>query len=203
MSLGFNIPLTATPDQLKADLSAGIQAIKDASGKMASATSGISAELTLLNKKYDDAISKTTQLAQKYGATSNEALRAAASAANLAIKIEQVKNKSVDLGGMIGQVSRTGFNPLSNSIAQLGREMPAFTNSVQTGFMAISNNIPALFDAVKGINALNAAAVAAGQPVQSVGKQIASAIFSWNTAISLGITLTTSSVAFIRSSSSL
>lgn len=39
----------------------------------------------------------------------------------------------------------SGFNPLSNSINQLTREMPAFANSVQTGFMAISNNIPAFF----------------------------------------------------------
>jgi len=36
----------------------------------------------------------------------------------------------------------SGFNPLSNSINQLTREMPAFTYSVQTGFMALSNNIP-------------------------------------------------------------
>lgn len=34
------------------------------------------------------------------------------------------------------------FNPLSNSINQLTRELPAFTYSMQTGFMAISNNIP-------------------------------------------------------------
>ena len=34
------------------------------------------------------------------------------------------------------------FNSLGNSINQLTREMPAFTYSVQTGFMALSNNIP-------------------------------------------------------------
>jgi chromosome segregation ATPase len=41
------------------------------------------------------------------------------------------------------------FNPLSNSINQLTREMPAFTYSVQTGFMALSNNIPIFTDAIK------------------------------------------------------
>ena len=43
----------------------------------------------------------------------------------------------------------TAFNPLSNSINQLSREMPAFANSVQTGFMAISNNLPIFFDAME------------------------------------------------------
>lgn len=51
-----------------------------------------------------------------------------------------------------------GFNALSNSITQITREAPAFVNSVQTGFMAISNNLPSLFDAVQSIRAQNAAA---------------------------------------------
>jgi len=40
------------------------------------------------------------------------------------------------------------FNALGNSINQLTREMPAFTYSVQTGFMALSNNIPIFTDAI-------------------------------------------------------
>ncbi len=51
-----------------------------------------------------------------------------------------------------------GFNALGNSIQQITREAPAFVNSVQTGFMAISNNLPALFDAIGSIRAQNAAA---------------------------------------------
>lgn len=191
MSLGFNIPLSATPDQLKADLTAAVSAVQQAGGKMASATEVWSAELSFLNKKLDDTIARTSELAKKYGEHSTEALKSAAQAANLAVKIEQVRNKSVDLGGAIGHAARTGFNPLSNSINQLSRELPAFTYSAQTGMMAISNNIPALFDAVKGINAMNAAAKAAGQPVQSVFTQIAGALFSWNTVLSVGVTLVT------------
>lgn len=42
----------------------------------------------------------------------------------------------------------SGYNALGNSISQLSRELPAFANSAQTGFMAISNNIPAFQDAI-------------------------------------------------------
>lgn len=45
-----------------------------------------------------------------------------------------------------------GFDSLGNSINQLSREAPAFANSMQTGFMAISNNLPIFFDALSQTN---------------------------------------------------
>ena len=36
----------------------------------------------------------------------------------------------------------SGFSPLNNAMAQLTREGPAFANSISTGFMGISNNLP-------------------------------------------------------------
>lgn len=83
------------------------------------------------------------------------------------------------------------FNPLNNSINQLSREMPAFANSVQTGFMAISNNLPIFFDAMGGIIKQNKELQAQGQPTKSVFSQLAGALFSWGTALSVGVTLLT------------
>jgi hypothetical protein len=80
---------------------------------------------------------------------------------------------------------------LGNSVNQLTREMPAFTYSMQTGFMAISNNIPMFVDQINNIRTANAALIAQGQPVQSVFSQLATSIFSWQTALSLGVTLLT------------
>jgi len=103
--------------------------------------------------------------------------------------------KAVD--GQMGKYQRNvgnyagAFNPLSNSINQLSREMPAFANSVQTGFMAISNNLPIFFDSVGSIINQNKELQAQGQPTQSVFKQLASSIFSWGTALSVGVTLLT------------
>lgn len=103
--------------------------------------------------------------------------------------------KAVD--GTMGKYSRNvgnyagSFNPLSNSINQLSREMPAFANSVQTGFMAISNNLPIFFDAMGGIIAQNKELQKQGQPTKSVLSQLGSAVFSLGTLLSVGVTLLT------------
>jgi hypothetical protein len=103
--------------------------------------------------------------------------------------------KAVD--GQMGKYTRNvgnyagAFNPLSNSINQLSREMPAFANSVQTGFMAISNNLPIFFDAMGGIIDQNKELQAQGKPTQSVLKQLAVSVFSLGTALSVGVTLLT------------
>lgn len=84
-----------------------------------------------------------------------------------------------------------GFNGLSNSVNQLTREMPAFANSMQTGFMAISNNLPIFFDEISKIKQGNEDLIKQGQPVKSVFSQIGASIFSVGTLLSVGVTLLT------------
>lgn len=83
------------------------------------------------------------------------------------------------------------FNGLGNSVNQLTREMPAFANSVGTGFMAISNNLPTFFDEISKIKNANKELIAQGQPVKSVFSQIGASIFSVGTLLSVGVTLLT------------
>lgn len=83
------------------------------------------------------------------------------------------------------------WNGLNNAMAQITREGPAFANSLTTGFMAISNNIPILADAIQQVRMENAALRAEGKPTTSVFKQIVSSLFSWQTALSLGVVLLT------------
>jgi len=85
----------------------------------------------------------------------------------------------------------SGYNALGNSINQLSREAPAFANSINTGFMALSNNFPALFDAINGIRDKNRLLVAEGKPTVSVLKSIGAAVFGWQTLLSVGVTLLT------------
>jgi hypothetical protein len=85
----------------------------------------------------------------------------------------------------------SGFSPLNNSINQLTREMPAFTYSVQTGFMALSNNIPIFTDAISQAITQNKELAKQGKPTTSVLSQLAGAFFGWGTALSVAITLTT------------
>lgn len=85
----------------------------------------------------------------------------------------------------------SGFNGLGNSINQITRELPAFTFSAQTGFLALSNNIPILTDEIGKLVARNKELKASGQETTSVFKQILGGVFSLQTAMGVGILLFT------------
>jgi len=87
--------------------------------------------------------------------------------------------------------SKSGFNGLQNSVNQLSRELPAFAINANIGFLAISNNLPILFDEIKRVTAANKELIAANKPAASVFSQLGGALFSWQTALSLGVTLLT------------
>lgn len=112
-------------------------------------------------------------------------------------KIQQYDKTLKAVDATMGKYQRnvgnyaSAFNPLSNSINQLTREMPAFTYSVQTGFMALSNNIPIFTDAIQNAVAQNKELQAQGKPTTSVLSQLAGAFLSWQTLMGVGITLLT------------
>lgn len=90
-----------------------------------------------------------------------------------------------------GATSDRSWNGLQNSINQISRELPAFTYSAQTGFMAISNNIPILADEISRLRLENEKLVASGQKGVPIWKQLVSGFFSWQTLLSVGVTLLT------------
>ncbi len=108
----------------------------------------------------------------------------------LQLRVNGTKESFGDFHHNVGNY-KSGFNGLSNSINQLTREFPAFANSAQTGFMAISNNLPIFFDEIsrarKGIEDLRNQ----GEKVPSLFSQLTSSLFSWGTALTLGVTLLT------------
>lgn len=81
----------------------------------------------------------------------------------------------------------SGFDALGNSINQVTREFPAFAFSAQTGFLAVSNNIPILIDSINQLKVANAALTAEGKASIPIWKQVVSSLFSWQTALSLAI----------------
>ena len=85
----------------------------------------------------------------------------------------------------------SGFNGLGNSINQITRELPAFTFSAQTGFLALSNNIPILTDEIGKLVTKNKELKASGQETTSVFKQILGGVFSLQTVMGIGILLFT------------
>ena len=86
---------------------------------------------------------------------------------------------------------KSAWDGLGVSAQQLVRELPSLAVSANTFFLAISNNIPMLVDEINKVKAANAAAAAKGEQTVPVWKQVTKAFLSWNTVISLGITLLT------------
>ena len=89
------------------------------------------------------------------------------------------------------KTASNSFGNLQTSINQVSRELPAFAVSANTGFLAISNNLPILFDAIEKINNENKTLAANGEKTKSVLSQIGAAVFSFGSILSIGVTLLT------------
>lgn len=83
------------------------------------------------------------------------------------------------------------FSPLGFSIQQVARELPSLTMGAQMFFLAISNNLPILSDELRKAKESYKALTAEGKAAIPVWKQVVSSIFSWQTAMVVGITLLT------------
>ena len=81
------------------------------------------------------------------------------------------------------------YNGLNMSIQQIARELPAAAMGPQMFFMAISNNLPIFADELSRARKEYAELTATGQKGTPVWKQLLSSIFSWQTALSVGIML--------------
>lgn len=83
------------------------------------------------------------------------------------------------------------WDGLGNAINQLSLEMPAFAVSMQTGLLAISNNLPILADEIARIRRGNVELTKSGQKAVPVWRQVAGSLVSWQTLLSVGVTLLT------------
>lgn len=92
-----------------------------------------------------------------------------------------------------GGMQRLGknFDGLSYSISQLLREAPAAAVSMNTFFLAISNNVPMVVDQIKRVITANKQLKAAGIETVSVIKQIGKSLVSFNAIMMAMVTLFT------------
>lgn len=86
---------------------------------------------------------------------------------------------------------QSAFNGLNVSVSQIVRELPSATMGANMFFLAISNNIPTLVDEINKLRAANKLAMKEGKQGVPILKQLGTAVFSWNSLISVGITLLT------------
>lgn len=115
----------------------------------------------------------------------------------LLASIRQADAQIKELDASIGNHQRNvgnyagGWNGLSMSIQQIGRELPSLAMGWNTFFLAISNNLPILADEIKRARTEYDTMKKSGQTAIPVWKQIASSLLSWQTALTVGITLLT------------
>jgi hypothetical protein len=158
--------------------------------KQTAETAKASSAYLKLQQAYEAVNREAKNAAVQFGLTSYQFKEASAQALGLRKRLDEIDQPLGNYGRNVGNYQNK-FNGLGNSISQLTREMPAFTNSIQTGFMALSNNLPIFFDQIKQTQLEIKAMRAEGQKVPGLFSQIASSIFSWGTALSIGVTLLT------------
>lgn len=113
----------------------------------------------------------------------------------LLASINQADAKIKELDATIGNHQRnvgnyaSGWNGLNMSVQQIVRELPAATMGLNMFFLAISNNLPILTDEIKRAKIANEELKKSGQKGVPVWKQLVSSLFSWQTAMMVGITV--------------
>lgn len=80
-------------------------------------------------------------------------------------------------------------NNLKMQFSQVARELPSLAMGPQMFILAISNNLPMLADAISDVRKQNELLAASGKKGVPVWKQLASSIFSWQTALVAAISL--------------
>lgn len=87
----------------------------------------------------------------------------------------------------VGNYAKT-WDGLGNSVNQVIREIPSAAVSLNTFFLAISNNIPIVIDEIQRLKEKNEMLRAEGRPTRNIIGSIVSSIFSWQTALILCLT---------------
>lgn len=81
------------------------------------------------------------------------------------------------------------LNNLRMSFTQIARELPSLTMGPQMFFLAISNNIPMVQDALAQARKEHDALVESGKKATPVWRQVVSSLLSWQTELAVAITL--------------
>jgi hypothetical protein len=142
----------------------------------------------ILNEAHKKAVLLAQEAGAQFGTESEKFINAANDANRLGNKLYDIDAKLGNYRRNVGNYS-SQWNGLRNSVNQLVRELPSAAVGLNTFFLAISNNIPILMDELKKVREENALLIAQGQESVSVWSQVSSAIFSWQTAVIVLVTI--------------
>jgi hypothetical protein len=151
-------------------------------------TSNLTSAYEKLNIQHKQAIRTYQQYAVTLGETNKLTIQAKDNANRLGEQLSKIDAGVGNFRRNVGNYS-SAWNGLGMSIQQVARELPNFAQSMQLGFLAISNNLPILADELKRAKDNIKALKDEGKDAPSLFSQIASSVFSWQTLLTIGITL--------------
>lgn len=134
------------------------------------------------------------ELQKRYKALS-EADRESSVGKNLIAQANALNNKLKEIDSQFGNYQRnvgnyaSSWNGLNVQTQQLLRELPSLTMSFNQFFLAISNNLPMFVDELKRASEEFKRMKSEGQTAVPVWKQLLGSLFSWQSALVVGITL--------------
>lgn len=130
------------------------------------------------------------KLSQEYRENTKEGQKLVKETEEIYARMKQLQEATGKFTLNVGNY-KSAWDGLGVSAQQLVRELPSLAVSANTFFLAISNNIPMLVDEINRLKEANKAAAAEGKATVPIWKSVARAFLSWNTVISVGITLLT------------
>lgn len=143
---------------------------------------------------YNEMNAAMLELQKRYKALS-EADRESSVGKNLISQANSLNNKLKEIDAQFGNYQRnvgnyaSSWNGLNVQTQQLLRELPSLTMSFNQFFLAISNNLPMFADELRRANEEFKRMKAEGLTAIPVWKQLLGSIFSWQSALVIGITL--------------
>ena len=140
-------------------------------------------QLSLLTAQYDN-LSRDL----RNGATGKELIVQIQSVTK---ELSEAEQASMRFYRNVGNYA-SGWNGLNVQVQQLARELPSLAVSMNTFFLAISNNLPMLIDEIKLAQDRLKALKEEGKQGTPIWKQLAKSLLSWQTALVVGITLLSS-----------
>jgi hypothetical protein len=95
---------------------------------------------------------------------------------------------SEDISKQLNNI-QAGTDKLKESLQALNKDVPEFADGMEAGLKAVSKALPDVISSIMQLNAQNKQLASDGGKPVSILSQLASGMFSWNTAISIGTTL--------------
>lgn len=172
-------------------------ALRGAMNGTAASLDDVSKAAAGVGQSYNALVARAAALTKEWRSVDQSTEAGRKRFAELGSQINEVNLQLTNMDATIGRHSRNVGNyagslgGMNIAMAQIMRELPSLGMNLNTFFLAISNNLPMLFDQIQALRAQNKALIAEGKQGVSVTGAVLKSLVSFNSLMSIGITLLT------------